>query len=51
MTSTTTTPAQITAHVPAARYGQVVTIDGTDYKVIEINLARPNHPVLAPISK
>ncbi len=48
-----TTPAaaaQITAYVPAARWNQVVTIDGTDYRVSEINLAAPDYPVLTPVA-
>lgn len=48
--SANTTTNQITAYVPDATWGQVVTIEGIDYKVVEINLARPNHPVLAPIA-
>lgn len=46
---TTTATTQIIAHVPNAEYGQVVTIDGTDYKVTEIDLARPHHPVVTAV--
>jgi hypothetical protein len=42
---------QITGvHVPGARVGQVVTIDGAGHRVTEINLARPDHPVLVPVA-
>lgn len=42
-------PAEITATVPAARVGQVVNLDGTYYRVTEINLYRPDRPRLAPV--
>lgn len=35
--------------VPDAKVGQVVNVDGDDYRVTEIDLARPNRPVLAPV--
>ena len=42
------TSGHITRLVPDAYVGQLVEVDGTSYRVIEINLARPHHPVLAP---
>ena len=40
------TPAQIIAYVPNARIGQFVDVDGTQYRVAEINLTQPHHPTL-----
>jgi hypothetical protein len=40
----------IGVYVPGAKYGQIVDVDGADYRVSEINLARPDHPVLVPVA-
>lgn len=32
------------------KVGQVVAVGGIDYKITEINLARPNYPVLTKVS-
>jgi hypothetical protein len=37
-------------YVPAAKWNQIVTVDGTDYRVSEINLANPNYPVLTKVA-
>jgi hypothetical protein len=50
---TSKTAKQLTkVFVPGVvQIGQVVNVEGTDYKVTEINLARPNFPVLTRVAE